>query len=90
MTVETERLHCSVYKSLRKQDMYLYVTDEQVLERLPDGLTRLLGKLERVMDLDLHPGRRLARGDVMAVMRSLRVQGFHLQLPPVEPKLQSS
>jgi len=36
------------------------------------------------------PGRRLAPEDVLAVMRSLRAQGFHLQLPPVEPEAGSS
>jgi uncharacterized protein YcgL (UPF0745 family) len=87
---EADLLHCSVYKSLRKQDTYLYITDDKVLERLPDGLARLLGELELVMELDLHPGRRLAREDVLAVMHSLRVQGFHLQLPPVEQEFPAS
>ncbi|MGB8144687.1 MAG: YcgL domain-containing protein, partial [Chromatiaceae bacterium] len=35
-----------------------------------------------VMELALHPERRLAREDVAKVMTNLDTQGFHLQMPP--------
>ena len=34
------------------------------------------------MQLDLHPGRTLAREDVVQVMANLTARGYHLQMPP--------
>jgi uncharacterized protein YcgL (UPF0745 family) len=45
-------------------------------------LLKLFGEPVRVMELELSPARPLAREDVTQVMRNLREQGFHLQMPP--------
>jgi len=75
-------MHCTVYKSLKQFDYYLYVQTADEFSRLPDTLGRLLGKLEKVMDLELHAERKLAQVDVLEVMRQIEMQGYYLQMPP--------
>jgi uncharacterized protein YcgL (UPF0745 family) len=81
-------MKCLVYRCSRKQEMYLYVpwrddTDDP-LAHLPEGLAQLTGRLDPVMELDLEPGRSLARADPEEVRTALRERGFYLQLPPDE------
>ena len=75
-------MHCTIYKGDRKADTYLYVEYEGDFSRVPDSLLRLLGNLELVMTLELHPERTLARADPEQVREHLRSQGFYLQMPP--------
>ncbi len=68
--------------------MYLYLAKQDAFDDLPEGLLEQFGRPQRVMTLELHPGRALARADVTRVMANLLEQGFHLQLPPkLEPQL---
>lgn len=75
-------MQCTVYKSLRQFDYFLFVPTAQSLSRVPQGLQQLLGTLEKVMDLELHAERSLAQADVREVMRQIDVQGYYLQMPP--------
>lgn len=75
-------VHCTIYKSSRKVDTYLYVEREDDFSRVPEQLLQMLGPLQRVMNLDLHPQRPLARADVNQVMAELQAQGYFLQMPP--------
>lgn len=74
-------MHCVVYKSLRQFDYYLFLNKEEELSRVPDGLKRLLGTLEKVVELELHQGRALAQADVVEVMQQISEQGYYLQMP---------
>lgn len=78
----TPAMHCWIYRSARSDEMYLYVPRKGEFERVPQSLLERLGRLEPVMHLELHAGRRLARADVGQVMAALETQGFYLQLPP--------
>ena len=75
-------VHCTVYKSLRQFDYFLYVRSDEQFDRVPQGLKQLLGRLEKIMDLELHEGRRLAQADVVEVMRQIEEIGYFLQMPP--------
>ena len=77
-------MHCFVYASQRKADTYLWLDRRDRFDVLPAPLTLLLGDLRFVLEVELHPGRRLPREDVEVVMQNLRTQGWHLQLPPSE------
>ena len=80
-------IHCWIYRSSRKDELYLYLRAKDDFAQLPEGMLRLLGTPTLVMDLELHGNRKLARVDVQRVMESLRTRGFYLQMPPVaEPK----
>ena len=75
-------MQCLVYKSLKQQNYYLYVASEEGLARVPDGLHRLLGALQPVIELRLGADRRLAQADVSEVMRQIEDCGYYLQMPP--------
>ncbi len=75
---------CSIYKSPRRREMYLYVTKKEALERVPEGLLAAFGAPQHAFDLLLTPERTLAREDVHKVLENLERQGYHLQMPPAE------
>ncbi len=79
------RQKCWIYRSSRKDEMYLYLAKKDEFEVVPEALLNLMGKVVLVMELELHPERRLARADVAQVMADLADRGFHLQLPPAHP-----
>lgn len=72
---------CTIYKSRKKQDTYLYVVAKDDFSRIPATLLQLLGEPIHVMDLDLRPERKLAQEDVQDVLRNLEERGWHLQMP---------
>jgi uncharacterized protein YcgL (UPF0745 family) len=76
-------MQCTVYKSLRQFDYFLYVRTADGFSRVPDSLQQLLGRLEKVIEVELHAGRRLARADVEEVMGQIQAQGYYLQMPPL-------
>lgn len=73
---------CSVYKSPRKDGMYLYVDKREAVTRVPEALLQLFGTPQLAFDLVLSPERKLAREDVVQVLENIQNQGFHLQMPP--------
>lgn len=74
-------MQCAIYKSLKKQDTYLYLATKDDFSRVPESLLKLIGEPVHVMDLDLSPERRLAREDTAEVLRNLQERGWHLQMP---------
>lgn len=75
---------CSIYKSPRKNEMYLYVDKREALERVPEGLLTVFGTPRHAFDLVLSPERKLAREDIHQVLENIEKQGYHLQMPPTE------
>ncbi len=81
-------MQCSIYKSSKKDEMYLYVArpseDENFdpLMVLPELMRPAFGRTTFVMHLELSQERKLARVNVLHVMDSLQTQGFFLQMPP--------
>lgn len=70
-----------VYKSLRKPDTYVYLSEREDFARLPEPLRTQLGPLQFVLAVDLSPECTLAREDPDIVRSNLAVRGFHLQFP---------
>lgn len=82
---------CEIYKSSKKDEMYLYVASvnadseqEQAnpLDVLSDALKAAFGRATFVMKLELHEEKKLARANVLHVMDSIQTKGFYIQLPP--------
>ena len=71
-----------VYRSSRKDEMYLYLPVENDFSEVPEALMSKFGNPTFVMEVELHSGRNLARADVGQVMQNLNDQGYHLQMPP--------
>lgn len=75
---------CSIYRSSKKNEMYLYVLKSDALARVPEPLLVAFGKATHVFDLVLSPERQLSREDINKVLENLDTQGYHLQMPPAE------
>ncbi len=74
--------NCWIYKSSKKDEMYLYLAREDDFEAVPELLMARFGKPSLVMELELDEQRQLARADVTRVMSQLSVEGYYLQMPP--------
>ncbi|MFK8027000.1 MAG: YcgL domain-containing protein [Gammaproteobacteria bacterium] len=74
-------MQCFIYRSTKKLDTYLYLAEEEKLDNLPEGLDKLLGRLEFVMELNLANIKRLENADLDEVKNNLVDNGFYLQLP---------
>ena len=76
------RMLCYIYKSLKKELLYLYIENKDDFSKVPEALFNSLGRLEFVMELELSPERKLAKEDIVKVISSLNDKGFFVQLPP--------
>ncbi len=70
-----------VYKSLRKDDSYVFLASRDDFARLPEPIRVRLGTLQFVFEVALTPERQLARGNADVVRENLVALGFHVQLP---------
>lgn len=75
---------CSIYRSTRKNEMYLYVLKSDELSRVPEPLLAAFGPPTLAFSMVLTPERTLAREDIHKVLENLETQGYHLQMPPPE------
>lgn len=82
----SSEITCDVYKSSKKEDLYLYVDAEEGLERVPAELLAQFGDAEKTLSFALSADRKLAREDPEAVLVNLKNQGYHLQLPPADDR----
>lgn len=73
---------CSIYKSSKRDEMYLYVLKSEQLSRVPPELLTHFGTPHHVMDMLLNEKRKLARVDKELVFASIEEKGFFLQMPP--------
>ena len=76
-----------IFRSSRKDEMYLYVEKAKGLVDVPGDLMKQFGEPESVMTLVLAPDRKLARADTGEVLQNIEEQGFYLQMPPTADEL---
>ncbi|MBO6556347.1 MAG: YcgL domain-containing protein [Pseudomonadales bacterium] len=79
-------MECDVYKSVKRENYYLYVAAGEGLNRVPEALLKQFGEVEKALTFELTPERRLAREDAEQVISNLESQGYHLQLPPADDR----
>lgn len=77
-------MQCYIYKSLKTEYLYLYVTKKDDFSDIPEVLVKSMGKMEFVMDLVLSPERKLFKEDAIKVIENLKEKGYFLQLPPTK------
>ncbi|MBA2778662.1 YcgL domain-containing protein [Billgrantia kenyensis] len=82
--MQGDKLLCEIFKSSRKEEMYLYVDKRQGLAGLPEALLERFGKPVSAMTLILTPDKPLARAKASDVIAAIRDKGFYLQLPPAK------
>jgi uncharacterized protein YcgL (UPF0745 family) len=73
---------CDVYKSDKKDGLYLYVDHAEGLVRVPEALLMQFGVPRLTLSFELHVDRRMARQDPQVVLKNLNADGYHMQLPP--------
>lgn len=71
-----------VYKSLRKENTYVYLGKRDDFAVMPEAVRTPLGELVFVLEFALTPQRKLAQADPAVVRANLAAHGFHLQFPP--------
>lgn len=72
----------SVYRSTKKDEMYLYVIKKDDFSCVPDALLKVFGQPEFALQLNLKNRQSLARADINDVKKQLQEEGFYLQMPP--------
>ena len=73
---------CKVYRSSKKDELYLYVDSREELSRVPDALVAQLGQLSLVMTMLVSTEKKLARAEPTKVLEEIEEKGFYLQMPP--------
>lgn len=73
---------CTIYRSPKKEGMYLYVEKSEDLQRVPQALLQRFGVPELAMTLLIHPERKLALADAATVLDAIEAEGYFLQMPP--------
>lgn len=73
---------CEVFRSPKRDGMYLYVDRSQGLSEVPDAMLAGFGKPESVMVLVIDAQKKLARAKASDVLRDIDERGFYLQMPP--------
>lgn len=77
---------CCVYKSLKQDEMYLYVDKREGLSRVPDALLASFGEPKELMTMLVTAGKDLARVESEKVLKEILTKGFYLQMPPAKEK----
>ncbi|WP_404359008.1 YcgL domain-containing protein [Methylotuvimicrobium sp. KM1] len=75
-------MQCFIYKSLKKDELYLYLDKKDDFTEVPDTLFKSMSPMQYVMELELTADRKLAREDSETVIESLKAKGFFVQMPP--------
>lgn len=78
---------CSIFKSPKRPDTYLYTPFQSDLQQLPETLLMMWGEPELVMHLDLSKKGKLALADIAEVKTKLEEDGYYLQMPPSDEEL---
>lgn len=72
-----------IYRSTRKEGLYVYIKNGAAFSALPQALRQSFGVPEFAMTIPIYPEKQLARVNVLDVIQGLEEQGFFLQMPPV-------
>jgi len=74
--------NCFIYRCGKKQDMYIYLAEENDFDCIDESIKKSLGELTFALALELNKNTKLVKEDPEKVMANLQTQKFHLQLPP--------
>jgi len=77
-------MKCAVYRSNKKDMTYLYLPEEDDMERVPEALLKMIAPVERVLEFELTPDRSLALENAADVLKQLKEQGWFLQMPRLD------
>ncbi|MGX5913610.1 YcgL domain-containing protein [Aliidiomarina sp. Khilg15.8] len=72
---------CTVIKSHKKADTYLYLPQDAPFDELPEPLQQLFTPHTEVTVLNITPTRKLARFRGDELLTHLNTDGYYLQIP---------
>ena len=75
-------MFCAIYRSVRRDQTYLYVEKKDDFSRVPPELMAGFGQPQLAMLLPLDGRKKLVNADLEKVKAALAEQGYYLQLPP--------
>lgn len=78
---------CDVFKTRKKDEMYLYVSRADGISRVPDDLMEMFGRTELAMTIIITPDKKLGRADAGKVLGEIESKGYYLQMPPPKEPL---
>lgn len=78
---------CTIYKSPKKAQTYLFVNKRDDFSSVPEGLMTTFGSPILVTLINLATKEKLGMADLDKVKKNLVEKGFYLQLPPPQEDL---
>lgn len=73
---------CSIYKTNKKEGMYLFIPRREDFSQVPETLLTMFGQPKLVVTMNLVETRTLAFANSKTVLENLTAQGYYLQMPP--------
>jgi len=74
-------MQCFVYRSSKKEGLYVYLREKDRLDLLPPPLKAEMGVAELALTFELDTNKKLGSEDPLKVISNLEKQGFHVQMP---------
>jgi uncharacterized protein YcgL (UPF0745 family) len=75
---------CSVYKSAKKAQTYLFINKRDDFSAVPEALMQMFGTPTLVTVVNLATKTKLGFAELDKVKENLSLQGYYLQLTPKE------
>jgi len=75
-------VQCFIYKSSKKDELYLYIAKQDDFSNVPEAILKSIGLPAFVMELEITPERLLAREKAADVIKGIEEHGFFIQMPP--------
>ena len=76
----------SIYRSTKKEGMYLYSEKEQGLKKVPKPLLELFGAPALVTHMIVGEDKKFARFEKEDLLKALLEKGYYLQMPEPLPE----
>ncbi|NMH61329.1 YcgL domain-containing protein [Alteromonas ponticola] len=73
---------CAVYKTRRKEGMYLYLPKKDHFTDVPEALLATFGKPQFVTLVAMEKHSKMAGVETETLQQALREDGYYLQMPP--------
>ena len=80
-------MNCFVYRSEKKQGMFLYLSKKDDFEWVPESLLKLLGETTYSFEFDLSKDRKMVKVNAKEVIKVMDENGYFLQMPPPKSDL---
>ncbi len=80
-------MNCFVYRSNKKQGMFLYLRDKDDFSCVPESLLKLLGETSYSFEFDLSKERKLVKTEAQEVIKTMQENGYFLHMPPPKSEL---